>query len=319
MLTAAVELKDPQLQSLLIGYRQSKDFGALQRGVARIAQGNSLSSDDDDDAEEDDGDDGSNEEEEEDDEDGDDGTSDDGEDDDDAGGLSSLTLAALRKKLSAPWPTGRQAEGALSPSVSPASESRACSLCACVVTLQCGVTTSCSRRCCCTSSADIATAHAAVISDLRAQGLLTGAEATTLVRFQWILYPQLIWPTIGRSSCPLPLIDAIFRCVSVAAATCVPHSVLQRRLFAAGDDAVRAAWRLYMVTEDREDLEDTLLRIVRSAETSGDDESRTTAAVVELVGQVEEQGLLSTDDAELVVALARDGNQVRFAPVDVDW
>jgi hypothetical protein len=90
-------------------------------------------------------------------------------------------------------------------------------------------------------------------------------------------------------------------------------------LFAAGDDAVRAAWRLYMVTEDREDLEDTLLRIVRSAETSGDDESRTTAAVVELVGQVEEQGLLSTDDAELVVALARDGNQVRFAPVDVDW
>ncbi len=114
MLTAAVELKDPQLQSLLIGYRQSKDFGALQRGVARIAQGNSLSSDDDDDAEEDDGDDGSNEEEEEDDEDGDDGTSDDGEDDDDAGGLSSLTLAALRKKLSAPWPTGRQAEGALS-------------------------------------------------------------------------------------------------------------------------------------------------------------------------------------------------------------
>ena len=85
--------------------------------------------------------------------------------------------------------------------------------------------------------------------------------------------------------------------------------VVQRRLFAMGDDGVRAAWRVYVACEDREQLEDTLLRIVRNSDTASDD-ADTQASTVGVVAQLEAAGLLSADDAEMIVELAGFGHQV---------
>ena len=81
---------------------------------------------------------------------------------------------------------------------------------------------------------------------------------------------------------------------------------MQRRLFALGDDAIRAAWRVYIATEDREQLEDTLLRIARNDSSDDGDVS-----AVGLIAQLEESGLLSSEDADTLVELARAGHQVR--------
>jgi hypothetical protein len=92
-----------------------------------------------------------------------------------------------------------------------------------------------------------------------------------------------------------------------------------------GDDSVRAAWRVYIANESREDLEDTLLRIVHNGdeeeeeeeeeEDDDDDEEERSASehtedVVHLLTELEENELLSAEDAATAKAMARLGNQV---------
>jgi hypothetical protein len=161
---------------------------------------------------------------------------------------------------------------------------------------------------------DVATAHAALILDMRQQGLINSAEATTLVsQTSLLIYSGRAAPCHIPVHRPAPTsfarsLSSHPSPASLSSRCCCHRGVVaQRRLLSLRDPSVRAAWKLYVSTQDLEDLEDTLVRIIRSEEHVDDDVFEAVSLVKELV----QRGLLSEEDGGIVEAMARSKHEVR--------
>jgi hypothetical protein len=123
---------------------------------------------------------------------------------------------------------------------------------------------------------------------------------------------------------------------------------MQRRLFALGDESVRSTWRKYVVDEDRDALEEALLYIVHGTDEDEDDagsdgsstkddsdegvegaaaggasaggaqddtdDDLKTRVIFHLLSELEENDLLSKEDADTAREMAACGAQVCLPP-----